>query len=170
MASAASRFIAAGALVCPYSRVYGDKGVLYLRLWGFLSRKDNKKYRPLRLAAADGDAAAQIFRQLPNDGQSQTVALGRAAALIAPVEAVEHMGQGFGRDHRPPVLHRQPGLPPDSGQRHGDAAADGLVFDGVLYQTGDDALQRVRAALHGDMRRDVRLQRHLLVVGHRLQL
>ena len=101
MASAASRFIAAGALVCPYSRVYGDKVVLYLRLWGFLSRKDNEKYRPLRLAAADGDAAAQIFRQLPDDGQSQTVALGRAAALITPVEAVEHMGQGFGRDHRP---------------------------------------------------------------------
>ena len=64
----------------------------------FFSRKDNEKYRSLRRTAADGNTAAQILRQLLDDGQAQTVALGGAAALITPVEAVEHMGQRLRRN------------------------------------------------------------------------
>lgn len=106
----------------------------------FFSRQGNEKDCVLCLVAADGNAAAQILRQPLDNGKPQTVTLYGTAAFFTSVETVKHVEQRLRRDDRPAVAYLQPNLPLGGGQPDGYTATGRPVLDGVLHQTGGDAL------------------------------
>src|SRR6185312_12259019 len=87
--------------------------------------------------------------------------------LVDPIEALEEAGDGFGGDADAGVGHFEQGFAVRPGEADGNAAFGTVVFDGVVEQVEDQALQAVGIAEHGRQRlvAGLDLDLHLFLAG-----
>ena len=91
------------------------------------------------------------------------------AGRIRAVEAVEEVGELLRRDGVAGVFHLERGIAPALAERQAHGRARGRVLHGVVEQDGEHLPQLVRAAAHGEVLRQLILERVPRLEGDRLE-